>query len=368
MEVQCLDYERHSIGQIIKLTKILYMWRLNVGEQRHEITLRESLLSGKVRVSLNGKEMFHRKMENQQKEFGFGLPSEQFKSIEFRKVSPEFELRINGCQFQKGSKISLKVEESSNRNSFPIVLNDNRLSPSPSPESRRQQLSNQSHTKALFTSSDKNVQTFKSEFEKLPEALKHDEYGLNRPKKPSLFGLSDEGSRGSRISGHGQARSQNKLPNPSNSNLFGEPVHNIQVSFQNSVSNRQSKMATSTIGENNKANTGLEPVPLKYPIPQNQIQQSLENHPQKPNLTLSKLVRENSFTSNPAAVSPISNVQPGTQFHSANSRLYDKPHSSHFSPLMPPTVHQTTFAKPRELMYPNPYPIEVPNIFKLKAI
>lgn len=368
MEVHCRSYERQSIGQIIKATKISYKWLLYVGDQRYEIVLRESLLSGKVRVSVNSNEIFHRKMENQQKEIGFCLLADVFGSIEFRKVSPEFELRLNKSQFKEGGNISLAMNDSFAGHSYPLMMNDNRLSPSPSPDLRRQNLGNNPQAKSFYPGSGNNLPTLKSGFENVPAALNHDEYGQHRSQRPSLFGLSDSGSRGSKISAQGQTRSQNDLPNPQNTNLFGDPSQAFQTTPQFSVPINHSKVDKTAITETSKAISETELRPVKSLSPPKQTQQPPDPVPQKPNLTLLKLVHGNSKTPISAPYSPISNPPPQPQFNSADSRVSKISQFSHFSPLTPPTVQYSNSSRPRELMYPNPYSVEVPNIFKLKAI
>lgn len=57
-QVTALRYEVEQVGKHIKSTKKRYFWALSIGPRCYNFILNDSLVSGKSKLSINGK-VFH---------------------------------------------------------------------------------------------------------------------------------------------------------------------------------------------------------------------------------------------------------------------------------------------------------------------
>lgn len=136
MKVECRKFERRAVGRLVKASKLSHSWQLALNARPASVALFESLLSGKVRVEVDGFEVFKRRLDGAVKESGFAVQHQGQLNLGFRKVGGDFTLRINGRDFEEGSAFTVPLADGGAFPSFPVLQNDNRMSPSPSPNPR----------------------------------------------------------------------------------------------------------------------------------------------------------------------------------------------------------------------------------------
>lgn len=62
-KVRALKYEVAEVGKHIKASKKRYFWSLSIGDRFYNFLLDDSLVSGKSKLTINGK-VFHQAEEN----------------------------------------------------------------------------------------------------------------------------------------------------------------------------------------------------------------------------------------------------------------------------------------------------------------
>ena len=60
-KVQALNFQQFNVGKNIKKSKKRFVYTLRINEKQHTIEIFNSLLSGKIKILHNGKEVYHRK-------------------------------------------------------------------------------------------------------------------------------------------------------------------------------------------------------------------------------------------------------------------------------------------------------------------
>ena len=60
-KVQALNFVKYDVGKNIKKSKKRLVYTLSINDKQHSIEIFHSLLSGKIKILHNGKEVYHRK-------------------------------------------------------------------------------------------------------------------------------------------------------------------------------------------------------------------------------------------------------------------------------------------------------------------
>lgn len=147
MYINLLCYKTTPIGKFIKSTKLLSEWELNLSSQPLNINLYESLITDKLRVVINSREVFFKIMKNEEKKRGIRIDYLGL-SFEFKKNTSTFELSVNGFRINDNNrKFFLKSSYSNWEKLFVKNLN---------PENRNQEtdneLQNKKNDNCLFNS------------------------------------------------------------------------------------------------------------------------------------------------------------------------------------------------------------------------
>jgi hypothetical protein len=97
--IRALQFEIGEVGKHLKGSKLRYLWVVGVGERIYNFVLDVSTLSGKIKLSINGK-IFHQQEQISLKrapyQHGFIIDGCYFNLVE---QGTTFELRINNKVF-----------------------------------------------------------------------------------------------------------------------------------------------------------------------------------------------------------------------------------------------------------------------------
>ena len=95
-------YKVFTLGKLINFTKVAHLWKIFKIRENMVIEIKDSLLSGKIRISINKKEIqyFTIKENKKKKGFEFNYENNHFKII--KKGVKKMDLYLNGEIFKEG--------------------------------------------------------------------------------------------------------------------------------------------------------------------------------------------------------------------------------------------------------------------------
>ena len=95
--IKAIDFQLEEVGKHVKNTKKRYNWTFSLNEKLHSLTLDDSLLSGKMKVVLDGKTLNEVELSPEQT-FQYPFMLEGF-SLNIIQQSDSFDFRINNKVF-----------------------------------------------------------------------------------------------------------------------------------------------------------------------------------------------------------------------------------------------------------------------------
>lgn len=140
MELVFQDQTQKDVGKFLKATKHMTKWTFAVAGKQHEAALYESVVSGKLKVTLDGQVMLERKVPEEGRRSGVAVETAEL-NLFFMKIGSKWEFRVNDVKFvehRKAERLSLppRIDRGSD-DGLDNVLKDL----SPAPQSRSPALS-----------------------------------------------------------------------------------------------------------------------------------------------------------------------------------------------------------------------------------